>query len=51
MENEVIKIHALFDVREVHEDNFKQITEKFDSIEIDTGYLVARVARLERLAK
>ena len=52
MENEVIeKIGALFDTREVTNDNFAKIMEKLDSIEIDTGYLVSRVARLEKLAK
>jgi len=52
MENEVIeKIHALFDAREVTNDNFVKIMEKLDSIEIDTGYLVSRVSRLEKMVK
>lgn len=29
----------------------KHIDERLDSIEIDTGYLVSRVARLEKMAK
>lgn len=52
IENEVIdKVRALFDARQIQEDKLGQITEKLDSIEIDTGYLVSRVARLEKVAK
>ena len=52
MEHEVIdKIRALFDARAVHEDYFKRINARLDNIEIDTRYLVARVTRLEQLAK
>lgn len=58
IENEIEpKINALFDSKEQHT---KQITrieelvnshnERLDSIEIDTGYLVSRVARLEKMA-
>jgi len=31
--------------------NFNRLNERFDSIETDTGYLVSKVARLEKLAK
>lgn len=52
MENEVIeKIRALFDAREVHEDKFKQVFKRLDDIALDTGYLVAKVAQLERIAR
>jgi len=52
MEHEVInKIRALFDACEAHEDYFKRIFARLDNIEIDTRYLVARVTRLEQLAK
>jgi len=52
VENEVIeKIRALFDARADHEDKFKRIDKRLDSIENDTAYLVARVASIERLAK
>lgn len=52
MENEVIdRIRGLFDAREVQNDRFDRIEEKLGSIETDTGYLVARVARLEHVAK
>lgn len=52
IENEVIeKVRALFDARQVQEDKLGHISEKLDSIEIDTGYLVSRVARLEKVAK
>lgn len=52
MENEVIdKIRVLFDADKVREEKLNQVIEKLDSIEIDTGYLVARVSRLEKEAK
>ena len=52
MENEVIdKIRTLFDADKIREDKLNQIVDKLESIEIDTGYLVSRVARLEKLAK
>lgn len=45
MESEVIdKIRVLFDADKVREEKVDQVIEKLDSIEIDTGYLVARVA-------
>ncbi len=56
IENEVIdNIRALsdgFDLRGNQIENLKKhLDERFDSIEIDTGYLVSRVARLEKMAK
>lgn len=52
MENEVIdKVRILFDADKVREEKLSQVVEKLDSIEIDTGYLVSRVARLEKVAK
>lgn len=52
MDNEVIeKINALFDVGEVTNDNFVKVMEKLDSIEIDTCYLVSRVAHLEEMVR
>lgn len=56
MENEVIdKIGSLFDGYSLRRDQIenlkKHFDERFDSVEIDTGYLVSRVARLEKLAK
>ncbi|MFA4884763.1 MAG: hypothetical protein WC601_03105 [Desulfotomaculaceae bacterium] len=52
MENEVIdKIRVLFDADKVREEKLNQVVEKLDSIEIDTGYLVSRVSRLEKMAK
>ncbi|KJS02633.1 MAG: hypothetical protein VR68_02615 [Peptococcaceae bacterium BRH_c4a] len=56
MESEVIeKIRTLFDGYSHRGDQIerlqKHIDQRFDSIEIDTGYLVSRVARLEKLAK
>lgn len=56
MENEVIdKIRGLSDGFELRGDQIenlkKHINERFDSIEVDTGYLVSRVARLEKIAK
>lgn len=52
METEVIdKIRILFDADKVREEKLSQFVEKLDSIEIDTGYLVARVSRLEKVAK
>ncbi|MEW6697489.1 MAG: hypothetical protein ACOY35_08270 [Bacillota bacterium] len=52
IENEVAdKIRGLYDFREVNNDQFTKVIEKLESIEIDTGYLVSRVARLEKMAK
>ncbi|NPV72884.1 MAG: hypothetical protein HPY89_03645 [Pelotomaculum sp.] len=56
LENEAFyKIGALFDGFSLRGDQIenlkKHIDERFDSIETDTRYLVARVARLEKLAK
>lgn len=56
IENEVLeKIHAISDSFKLRGDQIeslnKQLNERLDSIEIDTGYLVSRVARLEKLAK
>jgi len=52
MENEVInKIRALFGDREAQNERLDRIESKVDSTEIDTHYLVARVSRLEKLAK
>lgn len=52
IENEVIdKIRILFDADKVREEKLSQVVEKLDSIEIDTGYLVSRVSRLEKVAK
>lgn len=52
IENEVIdKIRALFDDRDLQNTRLNRIENKVESIGIDTGYLVARVARLEKAAK
>ena len=56
IENEVIdKIGILFDGHSLRGDQIenlkKHIDERLDSIEIDTGYLVSRVSRLEKIAK
>lgn len=56
MENEIVnKILALSDSFELKgnqiENLKKHVDERFDNIEIDTGYLVSKVARLEGLAK
>ncbi|MFZ5598995.1 MAG: hypothetical protein ACOY35_05440 [Bacillota bacterium] len=56
IENEVLeKICAISDGFELRCDQIEslnnQINERLDSIEIDTGYLVSRVARLEKAAK
>ena len=56
METEVIdKISILFDGYSLRGDQIenlqKHMDERFDSIEIDTGYLVSRVSRLEKIAK
>jgi len=56
MESEVIeKIGALFDGYTLRGDQIENLQKHFDqrldSIEIDTGYLVSRVARLEKMAK
>ncbi|SFH30092.1 hypothetical protein SAMN05660649_04665 [Desulfotomaculum arcticum] len=56
VETEVIdKIRVLFDGYSLRGDQIdklqKHIDERLDSIEIDTGYLVSRVARLEKMAK
>jgi DUF1680 family protein len=41
----------LFDADKVREDKINQVIEKLNSVEIDTGYLVSRVSRLEKTAK
>lgn len=52
MESEVIdKIRVLFDADKVREEKLNQVVEKLDGIEIDTGYLVSRVSRLEKMVK
>lgn len=56
MESEVIeKIGALFDGYTLRGDQIenlqKHLDQRLDSIEIDTGYLVSRVSRLEKMAK
>lgn len=52
IESEVVeKIRGLYDNREVQNERFERIENKISSIEKDTGYLVAKVARLESLAK
>lgn len=52
MENEVIdKIKILFDADKARNDKLNQVIDKLHSIEIDTGYLVSKVARLEKMAK
>lgn len=56
IENEVTdKVRALFDGHKLRGDQIenlqKHLDQRLDSIDIDTGYLVARVARLEKLAK
>lgn len=52
IENDVAdKLRGLYDFREVNNDQFTKVIEKLESIEIDTGYLVSRVARLEKMAK
>ncbi|AEG16024.1 hypothetical protein Desku_2497 [Desulfofundulus kuznetsovii DSM 6115] len=56
LENEVIdKVRALFDGFALRGDQIerlqKHLDKRIDSIETDTRYLVARVARLEKLAK
>ena len=56
IESEIIeKIGALFDGYTLRGDQIenlqKHLDQRFDSIETDTRYLVARVTRLEKLAK
>gem|GEM_PF-1720273 len=52
MENEVIdKVRILFDAREIQDQRLERIDDRMQSIEIDTGYLVSRVARLEKAVK
>jgi len=52
MENEVIeKIRALFDDREAQNERFGRIANTLDDISTDVRYLVARVVKLEKLAK
>jgi len=56
IEDEVIeKVSALFDgftLRGEQIENLqKNLDQRLDSIEIDTGYLVSKVARLEKMAK
>lgn len=56
MESEIIdKIQALFDGYNLRGDQIenlkKHLDERLDSIELDAGYLVSRVSRLEKAAK
>lgn len=56
MESEVFdKVRALFNGYSLRGDQIenlqKHLDQRLDSIEIDTRYLVSRVARLEKLAK
>lgn len=56
LESEVIeKVRILFDGYTMRGDQIenlqRHLDQRLDSIEIDTGYFVARVARLEKLAK
>ncbi|HOV80637.1 MAG TPA: hypothetical protein PK728_11150 [Bacillota bacterium] len=56
MENEVIeKVRALFDGFTLRGDQIenlqRHLDQRLDSIEIDTRYLVSRIASLEKLAK
>lgn len=56
MENEVIeKVCALYDGFNLRGDQIenlqKHLEQRLDSIEIDIGYLVSKVARLEKIAK
>ncbi|KJS14827.1 MAG: hypothetical protein VR69_16280 [Peptococcaceae bacterium BRH_c4b] len=56
MENSLNQdIKALFDAFSLRGDQIinlqKNMDERLDNIEIDTGYLVSKVARLEKLAK
>lgn len=56
MENEVIeKVRALYDGFNLRGDQIenlqKRLDQRLDSIEIDIGYLVSKVARLEKMAK
>lgn len=56
VENEIIdKIGALFDGYNLRGNQIdklqKHLDERMDSVETDTRYLVARVAKLEKLAK
>ncbi|MBS4026805.1 MAG: hypothetical protein KGZ96_14220, partial [Clostridia bacterium] len=52
METEIIdKIRILFDVREVHNEKFDQLTAKLDRVANDTAYLVQEVATVKRLVK
>ena len=47
IETEVAEItQALFEANQVQEERYKHVMERPDSIEIDTGYLVSRVATL-----
>lgn len=56
MESEIIdKIKDLFDGYNLRGDQIenlqKHLDERLDSIELDAGYLVSRVSRLEKAAK
>ncbi|MDO7787635.1 hypothetical protein [Desulforamulus aquiferis] len=52
IENEIIdKIRALFDAREITNEQLTKVIEKLDRIEVDTSYLANRVSTLEKLAK
>lgn len=45
------KIHALFDDREMQNHRLDRIEVKLENVIVDLGYLVAKVARMERMAK
>jgi len=52
LENEVIeKIQILFEANQLQDERYGKVMDKLESIEIDTGYLVSKVARLEKMAK
>ena len=52
MENEIINsIKALLDGYKTHEERLDRIEDKVDDVSTDVRYLVARVTRLEKLAK
>lgn len=52
MENEVInKLRVLFDADKLREEKLNLVMARLEGIEIDVGYLVARVVRLEKAAR
>lgn len=52
LKSEVIeKIRVLFDGWQAHEDKIARIIDALDDISTDMRYLVARVVKLEKLAK